>query len=70
MLAWLSATNLPPSADTSPSSEVALSEPMRGGDAVPLADGAEDAGAITPAAASAKPDATGEQFGTAAKPRS
>lgn len=57
MLAWLSATNLPPSADTSPSSEVALSEPMGGGDAVPLAGGVEDdAAAIAPAAASTKPE--------------
>jgi hypothetical protein len=57
MLAWLSATNLPPSADTSPSSEIALSEPTGGGDAVPLASGVEDdAGAIAPAAAPAKPE--------------
>jgi hypothetical protein len=57
MLAWLSATNLQPSADASPSSEVALSEPTGGGDAVPLSGASEDdADAIAPAAASTTPE--------------
>lgn len=57
MLAWLSATNLPPSVDTSPPSEIALSESSVGGDAVLLAGGVEDdAGANAAAAAPAKPE--------------
>jgi hypothetical protein len=53
MVAWLSATNLPTSTETSPS-EVALSEPMGGGDAVRLAGGIEDDAAVAPAGASAE----------------
>ena len=55
MLAWLSATNLPPTADPSLPSEMSVSEPSASGDVALLAGSAEDeASAIAPAMAPAK----------------
>jgi hypothetical protein len=56
MVAWLSATNLPPSAGASPLPEVSLSEPAKGGDAVRLPGGIEDEAAVSPVAVSEKPE--------------